>query len=703
MPRPAFIQVEEATDAASGLPLDRSRLPGSGLVLTLPESPPTQPTQGPPTPSRLPTLRPGRSVTWDMSDSGARQKRLSLGVVDKERLSVELVEDHSLPAMGFGVRLYVCEDEEEPVYPTPLPTLEELGPRSRPRRSLQDVISRVMCRASFVAEFPSHFANQAGSIATTAIVHRPANDADITELIGLAQRAAPQMSVRVVGGGYSSSPCVTSAAEAPRALVLSLRSYASNLHPSMQIDRATGMIWVNAGWTLAKLYERVHLQVPSLFLPTQMSGPALTVGGVVCGCEGGSFDYGLLSDAVVALRVICADGEPRVVSDEADLKFWRVSFGLLGVVTHVEFQLRRLRFKAKHTPPLASEEPALAALRELGLGADAQLARYYYSPYTGRLLCLAWSAASTEPKDEEDASWHSQTPALQLLPPPSPKPSQRGAKFGQNGEDQSELEYVVGAPRIHCCMAITGPGAASYFLEQKRWTRHGAADACDIVLRELARSSADALVTDHDFLFLEQRRHTVQLAYFIPVDTELRNVLKALRVVTDVAQRLAKEDAPYKLELPVSWRFVRGTDRALLSPVHSPGFPQPSPDAPLYMAIELATLAGGALDSTLEAQGTPLMHAFVGALAAVESGWRALQGKPDLGKYFGVEPTAGGVYRPFDEDVARSAVAPERRALFRGKMRELDPEGIFGSREWADRLLGADESADAPLVPGGPA
>jgi len=161
-------------------------------------------------------------------------------------------------------------------------------------------------------------------------------------------------------------------------------------------------------------------------------------------------------------------------------------------------------------------------------------------------------------------------------------------------------------------------------------------------------------------------------------------------------------------------------------------------DQQLFLAIELPARTGGAVDGGFRATIAPTSAAGVGmssasvtprlssaapsstfgarkasaqteALAAVfarvEAGWRAISplAVPQLGSIFGMAPhgtdmaTSAGP-RPFVAHVARSAIAPERRALFCAKMRELDPEGIFSAgRDWVDLLLRDEEQAAAQL------
>lgn len=343
-----------------------------------------------------------RSVTWS---------RL---VVDDSACHA-LVSDMEAPACSDGARALSLRAftpaEEESKAPTLPPSAAALQSRllRRLRALLRASLSWRPCwDAHAHAGAPASYANLARTIATSAHVHRPGSDAAIAAIIRAARGTG--LSVRVAGAGGALSPCVASEADAHRALLFDLSAYSEPSHPSLRIDRATCTVWVNAGWSLSKLCARVQLQFPRLFLPAAAAGgPAATAGGAVASAaHGTSADCGLLADAVVALRVIGADGAARLVRDADELRLWRCSFGLLGIVTHVRFQFVRLascspahREVSLRVPRAGGgeDEGALAAVREaLGLGVDGAPAwrEFYWSPYSGRLLRCAWDVRAAD-------------------------------------------------------------------------------------------------------------------------------------------------------------------------------------------------------------------------------------------------------------------------------------------------------------------
>mmetsp|Transcript_17209 Transcript_17209/g.34883 ORF Transcript_17209/g.34883 Transcript_17209/m.34883 type:complete len:444 (-) Transcript_17209:184-1515(-) len=104
-------------------------------------------------------------------------------------------------------------------------------------------------------------------------------------------------------------------------------------------------VTVNAGWTFAHLYERIRPL--GYFLPVQTAGYFFSLGGVVANSVHGSgYTGGFLHSYATRMRVMSFDGSVSILEAEDDLRFWRNSFGLLGIILGVEFQLVH---REKHT------------------------------------------------------------------------------------------------------------------------------------------------------------------------------------------------------------------------------------------------------------------------------------------------------------------------------------------------------------------
>ena len=162
-----------------------------------------------------------------------------------------------------------------------------------------------------------------------------------------------------------------------------------------------------------------------LFLPAQTAGPFFTIGGVVANCvHGGAVNYGLIHNAVLAMRVIDAQGKIRWVTEEEDLRFYRSSFGCLGVITHVKMQCVRFKETLRdHTrsriADLSGNYQDENARIKASLLPDTDIhlwQEYYWNPYDDDLLSIRWRPTA------EKLSTH-QAPHPNPNPNPNPNPS----------------------------------------------------------------------------------------------------------------------------------------------------------------------------------------------------------------------------------------------------------------------------------------
>src|SRR5687768_18262959 len=88
---------------------------------------------------------------------------------------------------------------------------------------------------------------------------------------------------------------------------------------------------------LEELVARNQLSFETTLVPSFVE-----VGGAVSlGCHGTGFNYGTLSDQVVSLDVVMADGSVKTISESNDpelMRAARVNLGALGIVHTVTFQ-----------------------------------------------------------------------------------------------------------------------------------------------------------------------------------------------------------------------------------------------------------------------------------------------------------------------------------------------------------------------------
>ena len=168
----------------------------------------------------------------------------------------------------------------------------------------------------------------------------PSSDEELAAILAYAR--ANNFTVRPGGATQSSFPVVTDGTD-PNEIVVSLANYTApsdweyTLH---EPERGGGgaRVAVNAGWSLLKLYSRI--KPAGYTLPTQTAYPIFQLGGIVANTvHGGIYQASFVSKYVKRLRVMAADGTTRLITAESELRMWRNSYGLLGIITGIEFEL----------------------------------------------------------------------------------------------------------------------------------------------------------------------------------------------------------------------------------------------------------------------------------------------------------------------------------------------------------------------------
>jgi glycolate oxidase len=169
-------------------------------------------------------------------------------------------------------------------------------------------------------------------------VVKPRTEAEAARIVALCGRAGVPVTARGGGTGLSGG-CVPS----DGGVVMSLE----RLNRVLECDPATSTITVEAGVTLARLYEEVDRM--GLFFPPHPGDEGAFVGGVVATNAGGSraVKYGTVRRFVLGLRLITASGDIAELGgkmiksssgyDLLDLMIG--SEGTLGIITRVTLSL----------------------------------------------------------------------------------------------------------------------------------------------------------------------------------------------------------------------------------------------------------------------------------------------------------------------------------------------------------------------------
>lgn len=156
----------------------------------------------------------------------------------------------------------------------------------------------------------------------------------------------------------------------------------------VEIDRAdpaNPVVWAGAGTTNRQLNAALAAQ--GLTLPYNVVLETVRIGGLVSvGTHGSGRETATMSDLVLALEVVDAQGELRVLSAETlgeeGMRAARMAFGLFGIITRVRLKVEPL-FAVVQNDSLHDEGEVLARLPELVARHDS--VELFWMPYTDRL------------------------------------------------------------------------------------------------------------------------------------------------------------------------------------------------------------------------------------------------------------------------------------------------------------------------------
>jgi FAD/FMN-containing dehydrogenase len=525
----------------------------------------------------------------------------------------------------------------------------------------------------------STYENWTRNIVTGIRIQRPYNDKEIIALI--EECRVNGTTLRIVGNTHSQTPVVT-AEDEQKVVIAQLNNYSqqrwfeeedADYIRDLVVNSKDDSCIVNAGWSLQQLYRDLRHEDDELFLPAQTAGPFFTLGGVVANCvHGGAVNYGLIHNAVLAMRIINAKGEIFWVDDEEELRYYRSSFGCLGVITHLKMKCVRYKETLRsHTRTRIADlsgnyQDENARIKACLLpNTDRHLwQEYYWNPYDDDLLCIRWQPTSEKLSTNQPA---------ELM------------KYAQGAPKLAPVEFLKGCDWMPCLG------------DSWRRNKGGASQMATLALGGLEDALTIDKFTDNDMFYLEFATSACFISYFIPVDEAWSNVTEALKIVKDVLA----DDHEYEVDLPVELRFVRGSNKAWMSPIFDADSPRDQPDeeGPLWLGINIATVCGNSLDPSLNQRPqTSFNQSFATVWNKIERRWLELGGKPHYGKYYGITQGAkDGGWRSFDPTHTAAILPEENKAKMRAKLAEVDPTGIF-DRSYMQEMLAHEDSVGKPVV-----
>lgn len=223
---------------------------------------------------------------------------------------------------------------------------------------------------------------------------RPRSAEEIQKIVKAARRCRRR--ITLVGSGHSPSDLTCTSS-----WMINLDAY----NAIQSVDAKTHVVVMQAGIRLHDL--GVELKKHGLAMPNLGSIDAQSIAGAIGTCTHGStLQHGVLSESVLALKIILANGRSVLCSKEQNADLFRaalVSLGALGIITEVTFQAVPT-FDIEWSQTLKSLDEVLGAWNK-DLWTQAEFVRVWWLPYTKR--AVVWRAdKTTKPRREPRHSWY---------------------------------------------------------------------------------------------------------------------------------------------------------------------------------------------------------------------------------------------------------------------------------------------------------
>jgi hypothetical protein len=525
-------------------------------------------------------------------------------------------------------------------------------------------------------------------IETNSAIFRPKNDRDLQKILQKSQDN--QCVVRMSGARGSHDGLVMQRLEENTVLISLADHITSTREWQDKMIPDTNRVRIGAGKTF---YDLTKLIRPEGFLlRTRTAGRYFTIGGVVANMvHGGSKDSGFLHEDVTGLLVMLANGDVMEVTDEDELKYWRNSAGLLGVILAVEFEVIQdtgfqMDLQVK-TYDMTSEGFFSSIVTDIftAVAMNDHL-EFFFNPYDGELLILAANMLAASPPDSARLQEY-RTAAENLI----------------NANEQYDIAYR-GAPKYpitSACDLIPTP----FCLDSQATAYIMVGVAHDFVESDWA--TAKSTVNDGYYSTSVTKFHSLDT--FAPASTFPQMLGQFLGLFQNFAQ---SGSSPYYPTGGLQFRFVNPSSKSgILSPVPPIAdleaqflaenfFPLPAlPGAPSgYVALHYTGLTNINDEySDIFLQQLESLYLNTPLNPSMPSG----PGNPlipvkavHLGKEWGYGPSpVSGMkhtYYPFSDSSLLTAAYAGREtdlANFNAKRLELDPEGLFSGgamMRWLD-------------------
>eukprot|EP00930_Biecheleria_cincta_P083636 TRINITY_DN7316_c0_g2_i1.p1 TRINITY_DN7316_c0_g2~~TRINITY_DN7316_c0_g2_i1.p1 ORF type:complete len:743 (+),score=105.50 TRINITY_DN7316_c0_g2_i1:48-2231(+) len=518
----------------------------------------------------------------------------------------------------------------------------------------------------------------------------PKNDDDVRSILQYAK--ANGYTVRPSGATHSAGGLVTDGNDR-NVLAVSLAEYRAPSEWEYSLkETAPGeaTVIVNAGWSPLQLYQKIRPL--NYFLPTQTAGPVFQLGGLVANSvHGGNYQRGFLHQYVKSMRVMLHNGTQRVISDPGELRFWRNSYGLLGIITSLEFSLdHRPQFQSYYIKKQVDwdeenywsfiKQDAHADLSDevipSGRAGDrkALMGQFFLNPYEAKngkatMSAVVWRAnenatepgiPSAAPIDVNGA--YTRKMNEQVIDEVLREQSVGGrAKNAFTSSAYSEVIRHWGGPKVF----PLGLNTNDIFAPNAE------------LMTSLGINGPGMLLHDNqgqmnDGFYANKVPNVVYAAYFL--DPKL--VWKAMNILVQSFEA-RKKDPVFAWNGPPELRFIKVTNDAVLNPV-PPG---------IWAVCEFMGFPTGKSDQGWKA-----------AFKSIQDEWQdKLGGKPHLAKFWGFGVDAAGLVEPYQANRACRIYTDAQKASFEEYRRQADPENLFAGGDAMKLLKQCEPESAAKL------
>jgi len=400
-----------------------------------------------------------------------------------------------------------------------------------------------------------------------------------------------------------------------------------------------------------------------------IAGYFFQLGGIVANSvHGGGYNRGFIHSYVTRLRVMLHDAEIAVIDREEDLRYCRNSFGLLGIILGIEFQLeKRERLQMyveqrnmkswgaedfwKFIKEDAEADLPLDVVPEGGShGTRAAWNGEYFIDFINggdkpKIIVYSQKANSSVDADNSDV-WCPKDVQANYESLLTSKVSD-----GRHGrQTYTVVSRRDGAPPVEILgIDVNDLLKAFRFLDLSGLLSLAAIGGIDNFVRGQRAKVNDGF-------FLSRAPAALASAFFVPPE----KAFEAMDLLRTVQLESLKGSPGFVWNLPGEFRFINISDSAMLQ-LAAPG---------LWLNVEMISFAD--LPKTDQA--------WKKAFAKVER-YRVekLGAKPHMGKLWGFEDDMHGVVELFSKSYSCQICRAEQKAAFSAYRSRLDPDGLFAS------------------------